>query len=348
MFIPSPGEWGRRFRLYGLMIALGVFLGLELARRQWAKRDGDPEDMVAIALWAVPAGLIGARLYHVITDNQLYRDGRWLEAFEIWNGGLGIPGGIIAGVGVGVYVAHRKGMRVAPAIDCAAVGLPLAQAIGRWGNYFNQELFGGPSDLPWALMVDPEHRPSRYAEFATFHPTFLYEMLWNIGLVLLLLWIDNKRIIRPGRLFALYIGGYFTGRLWVEAMRSDSANVVFGLRVNIWMSIIAISGVLLFLAIGGLRRRPGDSDAPYVDGHRFGVADPFIDGEGDAGVDGDPEASGRVVVDGLVSNDPFEGFSSMDDAVPTGDLPVGGTKARAERAGRQRLSGGSEKPDDVP
>jgi len=316
VFIPAPGDWGRRYRLYGIMIALGVICGLELARRRWARRGGNPEDMSSIALWAVPAGLIGARIYHVITDNQLYRDGHWMEAFQIWNGGLGIPGGIIGGVAVGVFVAHRKGMRVGPAIDCAAVGLPLAQAIGRWGNYFNQELFGGPTDLPWGLMVDPEHRPSRYAEFATFHPTFLYEMLWNVGLVLLLLWIDNKKVLRPGRLFALYIGGYFTGRLWVEAMRSDSANTIAGLRVNIWLSLISMAGVALFLVIGGLRHRSDDNDEPYLDGHRF-------DPTGDLAVE-----------------------APIDDAVPVDDVVVGGTRARAQRAGRQRVSGGSENPED--
>lgn len=275
--IPSPGTWGRQFRLYGIMIALGVVFGLELARRRWADRGGNPEDMSSIAIWAVPAGLIGARAYHVITDNQLYQ-GHWFDVpwaaganspLAIWQGGLGIPGGIAAGVAVGVMVARRKGIRLGPGLDVVAPCLALAQAIGRWGNYFNVELFGGPTTLPWGLEVPIERRPVEYLDATTFHPTFLYESLWNVGLVLVLIAIDKKRVLRPGRIFALYIGGYFLGRLWVEALRIDDANTILGLRVNTWMSLVAIAGVALFLAIGGVRRRPEDRDDPYRDGHRY-------------------------------------------------------------------------------
>ncbi len=255
--------------MYGLMIALGVILGLELARRRWAARGGDPDDMYAIAMWAVPAGLIGARLYHVITDNELYRGGNWYQAFFIWNGGLGIPGGIIAGVGVGVGVARRRGIRIPTGLDVVAPSLALAQAIGRWGNYFNQELFGRPTTVPWGLEVDPAHRPPGLEQFATFHPTFLYEMVWNLALVCVLILIDRRRVLRPGRIFALYLGGYFLGRLWVEALRSDEANKILGLRVNIWTSAIAIAGVAVFLAVRGLPRRPDDIDEPYDDGHHW-------------------------------------------------------------------------------
>lgn len=267
-YIPAPGDWGRRFRLYGIMIALGVLAALELARRRWKARGGDPDDISAIALWAVPAGLIGARLYHVITDNELYR-GHWLDAFAIWNGGLGIPGGIALGLLVGVIVARKRGMRLAPGLDIVAPALPLAQAIGRMGNYFNQELFGRPTDLPWGLQVDPGYRPHDLVSFTYFQPTFLYEMLWNLALCGFLIWLDRKRVIRPGRLFALYIFGYFLGRLWVESLRSDFANTILGLRVNTWMSLLAMAAMVLVFVIGGVRRRPGDSDEPYVDGHRF-------------------------------------------------------------------------------
>jgi len=266
--------------MYGLMIALGVILGLELARRRWAARGGDPDDMYAIAMWAVPAGLIGARLYHVITDNELYRGGNWYQAFFIWNGGLGIPGGIIAGVGVGVGVARRRGIRIPTGLDVVAPSLALAQAIGRWGNYFNQELFGRPTTVPWGLEVDPAHRPPGLEQFATFHPTFLYEMVWNLALVCVLVLIDRRRVLRPGRIFALYVGGYFLGRLWVEALRSDEANKILGLRVNIWTSLIAIAGVGVLLAVGGLRRRPDDIDDPYDDGHHWSPERPG-DGQDD-------------------------------------------------------------------
>ena len=270
--IPSPGTWGRQLRLYGIMIALGVILGLELARRRWAARGGDPEDMYAIALWAVPAGLIGARLYHVITDNELYRGANWYQAFYIWNGGLGIPGGLIPGVAAGAWVARKRGIRIPTGLDVVAPSLALAQAIGRWGNYFNIELFGGPTTLPWGLQVRDSiaaAQPERFGPGLTYHPTFLYESVWNVALVGFLIWLDHKRVLRPGRIFALYIGGYFTGRLWVESLRSDFANTILGLRVNIWISVLAIAGVAIFLAIRGLRRRPDDSDEPYEDCHRW-------------------------------------------------------------------------------
>jgi len=278
--IPSPGTWGRQFRLYGIMIALGVILGLELARRRWAARGGNPEDMSSIAMWAVPAGLVGARLYHVITDRQLY-DGHWFDnpsplipdnksPLAIWEGGLGIPGGILAGVLVGVLLGRRKGIRLPVGLDAVAPCLALAQAIGRWGNYFNVELFGRPTTLPWGLEVpDDVAAVAGYPPGLTFHPTFLYEMLWNLALVAFIIWIGKRNLLRPGRLFAIYVGGYFTGRLWVEALRADEANTYFGLRVNIWISLIAIACTIAFLAARGLRRRPDDSDAPYVDGHRF-------------------------------------------------------------------------------
>jgi prolipoprotein diacylglyceryl transferase len=274
--IPSPSS--NRigpFTAYGLMIACGILAGVWLARRRWENRGGDPEDITSIALWAVPAGLIGARLYHVITDNDLYRDprGAWIDAFKIWNGGLGIPGGIIAGVGVGAYVAHRRGLRLLPTLDAVAPALPLAQAIGRLGNYFNQELFGRPTDLPWGLEIDRSQRPAEFVESPTFHPTFLYEALWNVGLMVLLIWLDRKRFMRPGRLFVLYIGGYFLGRLWVESLRSDSATLILGLRVNIWTSLLAIGGALAVLSVGGVTRRPGDTDEPYQDGHRYAPTD---------------------------------------------------------------------------
>ena len=144
-------------RAYGLMIALGVVAAVAFAQRRWAARGGDPGDIAALAVWAVPAGLVGARIYHVVTDPQLFR-GRWLHVFAVWEGGLGIPGGIAVGVIVGAVVARRRGLPIPALLDTVAPALALAQAIGRWGNWFNQELFGGPTTLPWALRVDPVHR----------------------------------------------------------------------------------------------------------------------------------------------------------------------------------------------
>lgn len=271
--IPSPGsstlEIGPlRLTAYGLMIALGVIAAVELARRRWADRGGDPDDIGAIAIWAVPAGLIGARLYHVATDwNRLYADNPG-DAIKIWDGGLGIPGGILLGTLVGVLVARHRGINLPVGLDMVAPALPLAQAIGRLGNWWNQELYGRPTDLPWGLEIDPEHRQAGYEAFSTFHPTFLYELLWNLALCGFLIWIDKKRVLRPGRLFAVYVMSYGIGRLWVEMLRIDTATRIAGLRVNEWMSMVLILGAGLFIVLGG-RRRETDTDDPYTDGHRW-------------------------------------------------------------------------------
>jgi prolipoprotein diacylglyceryl transferase len=258
--IPSPSDnsikiGGLELRAYGLAIALGVIAAVWISRRRWAARGGDPDDISRIALWAVLAGLIGARLYHVITDHDRF-EGRWLHAFAVWEGGLGIPGGLIAGVGVGAYVAHRRGLPVAQLLDVVAPALPVAQAIGRLGNWFNQELFGRPTDLPWGLEIDPAHRPAGYLNVATFHPTFLYEALWNLALAGgLVLWERHHPNSRPGRLFAYYVAGYAVGRAWVEALRIDPATRLFGVRWNIWMSLIAFVGAVGWLVFDSWRAR---------------------------------------------------------------------------------------------
>lgn len=267
--LPSPGSNAiGPFRAYGLMIAIGVVAGVEMARRRFRARGGDPEDMTTIALWAVPAGLIGARLYHVVTDWKAYFPDRPLDVVKVWEGGLGIPGGIILGVAVGVYVGYRKGIRLPVGLDVVAPALPLAQAIGRLGNWFNQEVFGRPTDLPWGLEISAENRPLGYEQDPIFHPTFLYEGLWNLALMGFLIWIDRRRVLRPGNVFVLYVGGYGLGRLWVESLRIDDASLILGIRVNIWTSLAAIGGAVVVLAVRGLRRRPDDDDEPYVDGHR--------------------------------------------------------------------------------
>jgi prolipoprotein diacylglyceryl transferase len=274
LYLPSPGSNAiGPFRAYGLMIALGVIAGVELARHRWKRMGGIDEDIAAIAIWAVPAGLIGARLYHVITDwNRLYADDP-TAAFEIWNGGLGIPGGILAGVVVGILVGRHRNINVPVGLDMAAPCLPLAQAIGRFGNWFNQELYGRPSELPWAVEIDAVHRQPGYEAYTTFQPTFLYEVLWNLALCGLLLWIDSKKVLRPGGLFALYVAGYGVGRLWIESLRIDTASLVLGLRINIWVSLLLIVVPLAYLAVGGIRRRPDDDFSAYVGGAPRGAGD---------------------------------------------------------------------------
>jgi prolipoprotein diacylglyceryl transferase len=255
--IPSPSfnalHLGRfQIRLYGLMIALGVAAAVMVAGRRWERRGGIPSDISGLAAWSVPAGLIGARAYHVITDPELFK-GRWLHVFAVWEGGLGIPGGLLAGVLAGVVVARRRGFRVGVLLDVVAPAIPLAQAVGRLGNWFNQELFGRPTGLPWGLRIDPAHRPVGFEHVATYHPTFLYEALWNLLLMGALLRIEQRFRLRPGRLFALYVGGYALGRLWVEALRIDHANTILGLRVNIWVSLLSLAAVGGFFLLDRVR-----------------------------------------------------------------------------------------------
>ena len=250
--IPSPPSNGihigpLELHAYGLMIALGVILGARWADRRWQTRSGTPGVVSSLAVWAVPAGVIGARLYHVVTDYELYTHNP-LKAFAIWDGGLGIPGGIAAGVGMGLLRARRRGLAMGDLLDVVAPALPLAQAIGRWGNWFNQELYGRPSTLPWAVKIDLAHRPAGLEHFTTFQPTFLYESMWNLAIVGLVLLIERRHShLFRGQLFAVYIAGYAAGRFVVERMRIDYAHTIAGLRINEWTSILAFTGAIAFI-----------------------------------------------------------------------------------------------------
>jgi prolipoprotein diacylglyceryl transferase len=253
---PSPSDGAihlgpLQLRAYGLMIALGVIVAVKVASSRWEARGGKAEDISAVATWAVPAGLIGARLYHVATDYQRFQ-GDWLDVFAIWKGGLGIWGGVALGAMVGWLVARRRGLDATLALDAAAPAIALAQAIGRWGNWFNQELFGRPSTLPWAVRIDAEHRPDRYLDVSTFHPTFLYESLWNLLVVGLLLVVERRWRLRKGGLFALYVAAYTVGRFWIEALRVDDAHHILGIRLNDWTSLVVFLGASVVL----WRRRP--------------------------------------------------------------------------------------------
>ncbi|MEO1062741.1 MAG: prolipoprotein diacylglyceryl transferase [Actinomycetota bacterium] len=249
--IPSPGsnsiELGPlSLRAYGLLIAIGVVAAVWLTQRRWAAKGHDPEQITTMAMWAVPFGVVGARIYHVITDNERFR-GNWAEAFEIWSGGLGIWGAIAGGAVGAMIAARRNDMPMAELADAVAPGLLVAQAIGRLGNWFNQELFGRPSDLPWALEIDPEHRPAEYLDVETFHPTFLYEMIWNLAVAAFLIFVVPRILprLRDGGVFALYVVGYTFGRLWIELVRIDPASEVLGQRVNVWVSLLVMAGGLV-------------------------------------------------------------------------------------------------------
>jgi prolipoprotein diacylglyceryl transferase len=254
--IPSPSDNSLQLgplelRAYGVLIAIGALAAVWLTTRRWEQGGGDPEAVQKIAMWAIPAGVIGARLYHVITDFDRFR-GDYIEVLYIWKGGLGIWGGVALGTLVGVWIARREGYEVPAFLDSVAPAVPLAQAIGRFGNWFNQELFGGPTDLPWGLKIDASHRPDEYLDVATFHPTFLYESLWNLALAAAIIWVVPRVMpnLMAGRLFAVYVAGYTIGRLWIELMRVDHATTIFGARVNVWMSILVFLGAAVVVLRG--------------------------------------------------------------------------------------------------
>lgn len=272
-YLPSPsqGVWHLGpipIRAYALCILTGIFTAVWLTGRRWEARGGRRDDIADIAIWAVPFGILGGRLYHVITDPELYfAAGRQpVHALYIWDGGLGIPGAVALGA-VGAWLGcRRRGITLSDFADAAAPGLVLAQAIGRWGNYFNQELYGGPTHLPWALRIDPAHRPADMPTLGLYHPTFLYESLWDLGVMALLLWLDARhhRRLRRGRLFACYVLAYTAGRAWIEALRIDHANHFLGLRLNDYVSLVLFTGALVYLVVSR-RPRPGD-DASYPPG----------------------------------------------------------------------------------
>ncbi len=238
------------FNYYGLCIALGVLAGVEIARRRWKALGGDEDDITSIATVAVPMGLLGTRIYHVITDWKMYTDD-FIGIFKVWEGGLGIPGGLVLGISAGVWQARRRGItgnRLWDAMDAITPAVPVAQAIGRVGNWFNQEIFGPPSDLPWALEVDARFRPAQYAQFETFHPAFLYEALLNLLLAGGLMLAGRTKLLGRGQILPLWIAGYGILRFVVESIRTDPASLILGIRVNHWISGLAVVvGVLWFL-----------------------------------------------------------------------------------------------------
>ncbi|MGH3446068.1 MAG: prolipoprotein diacylglyceryl transferase [Nocardioidaceae bacterium] len=261
-YIPSPSDavWHLGpipIRAYALCILAGVILAVWLGNRRWIQRGGLPGTVGDIAVWAVPFGLVGARLYHVITDPELYfkaGENPW-AAFYIWQGGLGIWGAIALGA-LGAYIGCRRhGVQFRALADALAPGIVIAQAFGRWGNWFNQELYGKPTTLPWGLKIDPAHREPGYEQYATYHPTFLYECLWDLGVAGLVIWADRRFKLGFGRAFALYVMAYTVGRGWVEYLRIDTANHFFGVRLNDWTSILVfLLGLAYFVIVG--RRHP--------------------------------------------------------------------------------------------
>ncbi|MCX2969050.1 MULTISPECIES: prolipoprotein diacylglyceryl transferase [Streptomyces] len=297
-------------RGYAACIIIGVFVAVWLGGKRWVARGGQPGTVADVAVWAVPFGLVGGRLYHVVTDYQLYfaEGENWVEAFHIWKGGLGIWGAIAFGA-LGAWIAcRRRGIPLPAYADAVAPGIAIAQAIGRWGNWFNQELYGRATDLPWAVEIDNGR------DAGTFHPTFLYESLWCLGVALLVLWADRRFRLGHGRAFALYVAAYTAGRFWIEYLRIDQAHEILGLRLNNWTSLVVFLGAVAFFVLSA-RRRPG----------RELVVEPPPDG---APAAASPEAN----TDAPDPDKPTADASADDtpsDAAPSGgDAPSGRTAPR--------------------
>lgn len=270
--IPSPSSgslnlFGLKLNAYGLMIALGVVVAVRIAGKRAEKRGvGDIDTFSSIAMWAVPAGVLGGRLYHVITDFDRFR-GNWGDVIKVWEGGLGIWGGVTAGVAVGFWRARVSGHDAWALVSCAVPGIAVAQAIGRWGNWFNQELFGRPTDLPWALEVSARTaEKAGYAAGTTFHPTFLYESIGCLVLAWVLIRIDARRERARGELLAWYAAGYTAMRFFIEGLRIDPARDVGGLRLNQVVSIAVFVASVIWL-VDLRRRRSGGSPASTVSDH---------------------------------------------------------------------------------
>ena len=242
-FIPSPHtgtiDLGPlTIHMYGLTLLVAIAACILLTGYRWTRRGGDWDLVLKVAVWGVAAGIVGARIYHDITSWSEVSSPKWKGVFAVWEGGLGVWGGILLGCLVGAIVVRREGARVRDMMDAVAPGLLLAQGIGRWGNWWNQELYGKPTDQAWGLKIDPEHRVAGYENNATFHPTFLYEFVYDLVGVGLLLLLDRRFRFKPPALFALYVSLYTFGRFFEELLRIDPSHHFAGLRLNAWVSIV--------------------------------------------------------------------------------------------------------------
>jgi prolipoprotein diacylglyceryl transferase len=258
--IPSPPANGLQvgpffFHAYGLAYVVALLTAVAITSRRWEARGGSRELVHHVAWWGFPAGLVGGRLYFLATSWDQVPD-HWWGPFAIWDGGLGIWGGIAGGTLGGLWALRHRGADVAAFLDAAAPALLVAQAIGRIGNYFNQELFGGPTSLPWGLEIDRAHRPAGYAAHTTFHPTLLYELIWNLLLAAALVRLGRTGRIRAPGLFALYVAGYSGFRIFEELLRVDPAHHILGLRLNFFVAcVLCVAGLVWFARIQGLHRR---------------------------------------------------------------------------------------------
>jgi phosphatidylglycerol---prolipoprotein diacylglyceryl transferase len=297
-YIPSPsrGVWHLGplpIRGYALCIILGVIAAVWISERRWVTRGGRQGVIGEVAIWAVPFGIVGARIYHVITTPDPYfgDGGHPWEAFAIWKGGIGIWGAISMGA-LGAWIAcRRQGVPLPAVADVAAPGIAVAQAIGRWGNWFNQELYGKPTDVPWALKIDLDKRVAGYENYATFHPTFLYESLWVLALAGVLIWAERRYQLGHGRLFALCVAGYTLGRAWIEYLRIDTAHRFGGLRLNDWVSFVVFVLAVTYIVVSS-RVRPGREDLAALPGPSRGTPQPGRDQESSPAGEPGPDRPG--------------------------------------------------------
>ncbi|MFJ9027135.1 prolipoprotein diacylglyceryl transferase [Streptomyces sp. NPDC102274] len=313
-YIPSPSTGVIHLgplplRGYAFAILVGLFIALWIVNRRWVARGGKPGTTTDIAVWAVPFGLLGGRLYHVITDYELYfGEGRnWVDAFKIWEGGLGIWGAVMLGA-VGAWIGcRRRGIALPPYADTLAPGLAIAQAVGRWGNWFNQELYGRPTDVPWALKIS--EGPNR--EAGLYHPTFLYESLWCLGVAALVIWAERRFKLGHGRVFALYVAAYCAGRAWIEYMRVDEAHHILGLRLNLWTAMIIFVLAVVYLVVSS-KLRPGREEIVEPD-KGADASGKDADAEESAGTD-----SGQVAVAAEASGAAEKAEDSVSGAATDG------------------------------
>jgi prolipoprotein diacylglyceryl transferase len=245
-----------QLHMYGLTLLVAILACIWLTGRRWTALGGDWDLVTRVAVWGVGFGVLGARLYHDATSWSEVPSPKWQGIWEVWKGGLGIWGGILFGALAGAVVIRRAGASVPKFLDAAAPGLLLAQGIGRIGNWWNQELYGKPTKLPWGLEISPDHRPLAYFNNATFHPTFLYELIWNLIGVLVLLWVARRFTLRPPGLFALYVAWYCFGRFFEELLRVDPAHHIAGLRLNAWVSVILFVAAVVYFVLHQ-KRAPG-------------------------------------------------------------------------------------------
>jgi len=259
--IPSP-PWNvieigpLDIHVYGVTMALAVLAAVVITVRRYERFGGDPALAEKVSMWAIILGFAGARVAYISTHTSRFA-GEWWKVIALWEGGIALYGGLTVGAVTAVALLRRRGGDPWRFADAIALGLPVAQAIGRIGNYFNQELFGTPTGLPWGLEIDPANRPPEYAAAETFHPTFLYEILWNLVIVVpAVILLERRRALRRGNLFAVYVALYGTGRFLTELLRTDTTFRLLGLSRNAWVSLLAVAAALVLLVVRQRRAPP--------------------------------------------------------------------------------------------